>query len=53
MHDAEPDFTLIDAPEAAPLPAIQWKLINLRRLKADQPDKYAEQRVAGERALGR
>jgi hypothetical protein len=53
MHDAEPDFTLIDMPRAAPLPAIQWKLINLRRLKADQPDKHAEQRVALERALGR
>jgi len=53
MHCAERDFTLIDTPEAAPRPAIQWKLINLRRLEADQQDGYTEQRGAREWALTR
>ena len=29
FHDAEPDFRLIDLPQAADLPAVRWKLINL------------------------
>lgn len=44
LHEAEPDFALIDLPQAERLPAIQWKLLNLRRLKADNPAKHAEQR---------
>ena len=43
LHDAEPDFALIDLPQAERLPAIQWKLLNLRRLKAEDPAKHAEQ----------
>ncbi len=43
LHDAEPDFALIDLPQAERLPAIQWKLLNLRRLKAENPAKHAEQ----------
>lgn len=44
LHDAEPDFALIDLPQAERLPAVQWKLLNLRRLKAGNPVKHAEQR---------
>ena len=29
LHDAEPDFGLIGLPEAANLPAVRWKLMNL------------------------
>lgn len=43
LHDAEPDFALIDLPQAERLPAIQWKLLNLRKLKAENPAKHAEQ----------
>jgi len=44
LHDAEPDFALIDLPQAERLPAIRWKLLNLRRLKSENPAKHAEQR---------
>ena len=43
LHNVEPDFALIDLPQAERLPAIQWKLLNLRKLKAENPAKHAEQ----------
>ncbi len=43
LHDAEPDFALVDLPQAERLPAVQWKLLNLRKLKAENPAKHAEQ----------
>ncbi len=43
LHNAEPNFTLIGLPQAERLPAVQWKLLNLRRLKAENPAKHAEQ----------
>jgi predicted nucleotidyltransferase component of viral defense system len=46
LHDATPDFDLIDLPTAANLPAIRWKLMNLERLKRETPSKHAEQREA-------
>nr|WP_022696345.1 nucleotidyl transferase AbiEii/AbiGii toxin family protein [Euryhalocaulis caribicus] len=46
LHDAEPDFDLIGLPQAAALPAIRWKLLNLETLKRDNPGKHAEQRQA-------
>ena len=45
LHDAEPDFELIGLPEALYLPAVQWKLLNLRKLKAENPKKHARQRA--------
>lgn len=45
LHDAEPDFELIGLPEALHLPAVQWKLLNLRKLKAENPKKHAQQRA--------
>lgn len=44
LHDAEPDFELIGFPDAERLPAVQWKLLNLRRLNLENPRKHAEQR---------
>ena len=43
LHDAIPDFDLIGSPEAANLPAIRWKLMNLERLKRDNPAKHSAQ----------
>lgn len=45
IHDVEPDFDLIRLPGAAELPAIRWKLLNLRKLKDGNPDKHADQRA--------
>jgi hypothetical protein len=49
LHDAEPDFYLIGLPEAAGLPAVRWKLINLEKLKQSNPQKHKVQRDALER----
>lgn len=49
LHDAEPDFGLIGLPEAAELPAVRWKLVNLERLKRANPEKHLAQRDALER----
>lgn len=51
LHDAEPDFGLIGLPAAAELPAVRWKLVNLKRLKQSNPDKHTAQRRALERLL--
>lgn len=52
VHDAEPDFGLIDLPAAAELPAIRWKLLNLRKLMEQNPQKHADQRARLAAALG-
>lgn len=44
LHDGEPDFSAIDRVRAADLPAVKWKLINLKKLKAENPEKHAKQR---------
>ncbi|MEJ8570409.1 nucleotidyl transferase AbiEii/AbiGii toxin family protein [Microbaculum marinum] len=44
LHDAEPDFDLIGLPDSSSLPAVQWKLMNLEKLKRDNPEKHAAQR---------
>ena len=51
LHDGEPDFDLIGLPAAHALPAVQWKLLNLGRLKNDNPGKHAEQRRALQRTF--
>lgn len=53
IHDANPKFELIGLPQAAALPAIRWKLLNLERLKTRDPKKHAAQREALERVLAR
>ena len=52
LHDAEPDFGLIGLPDAANLPSVRWKILNLEKLKRENPAKHAEQRVDIERLLG-
>lgn len=44
LHDSEPDFDAIGLPQAAQLPAVRWKLLNLEKLKAQNPGKHDEQR---------
>ncbi len=46
LHNAEPEFDLIDLPESALLPAVRWKLVNLEYLKRTNPKKHAAQRSA-------
>ncbi|WP_337143791.1 nucleotidyl transferase AbiEii/AbiGii toxin family protein [Mesorhizobium sp. Cs1299R1N1] len=52
LHDAEPDFEAIGMPQAAHLPAVRWKLLNLAKLKEQNTDKHAQQRQAIERLAG-
>jgi hypothetical protein len=44
LHDGNPDFGQIDRPQGADLPGVRWKVQNLQRLKANNPEKHAEQR---------
>jgi len=46
LQTGEPDFTLIGLPQAADLPAIKWKILNLKKLRADNPDKHRTQSEA-------
>ena len=39
----EPDFTLIELPEASELPAIRWRLINVKKFMRDSPKRHSEQ----------
>ncbi|WP_114431276.1 hypothetical protein [Phyllobacterium bourgognense] len=43
LHDTEPDFEAIGIPQAANLPAVRWKLLNLTKLKEQNPEKHAQQ----------
>ncbi len=40
---AEPDWSLLRCPYAADLPALRWKLANLRKLRKTNPAKFASQ----------
>ncbi len=52
LQAGEPDFTLIGQPQAADLPAIKWKILNLKNLMADNPDKHRAQTEILMRLLG-
>lgn len=52
LHDGAPDFDAIDRPQAAELPAVRWKLINVNKLKAENPKKHSAQGEELERLLG-
>ncbi len=51
LHDVEPDFGLINLPWAGELPAVRWKVLNLERLKEENPRKHVAQREALEALL--
>lgn len=42
FKQGEPDWSLFDVPSIEELPAIRWKLINLDKLKSQNPDKHQE-----------
>ncbi|MBD1548671.1 nucleotidyl transferase AbiEii/AbiGii toxin family protein [Roseibium aggregatum] len=44
LHDGEPEFAVIDRPQAANLPAVKWKLLNLSKLMQENAEKHAAQR---------
>ncbi|MCY4033733.1 MAG: nucleotidyl transferase AbiEii/AbiGii toxin family protein [Hyphomicrobiales bacterium] len=46
LHDGNPDFELIELPEARHLPAVRWKLLNLKKLKTENINKHMDQRKA-------
>lgn len=45
LQDATPDFDTIGLPQAADLPAVKWKLLNLQKLIKENPVKHAEQKA--------
>jgi hypothetical protein len=53
LHDAEPDFEVIGLTHALTLPAVRWKILNLQKLRNDNPVKHAEQRGEIERLFTR
>lgn len=44
LHDGTPDFTAIDRLQAADLPAVRWKLVNLNKLREQNAEKHTAQR---------
>ncbi|EDQ03281.1 hypothetical protein DSM14862_03842 (plasmid) [Sulfitobacter indolifex] len=52
LHEGDPDFVAIDRPQAAELLAVRWKLINVNKLKADNPKKHTAQGEELEKLLG-
>jgi predicted nucleotidyltransferase component of viral defense system len=42
FHKLQPDWDLLGLPNVRNLPAIRWKLMNLERLRSEQPVKYQE-----------
>lgn len=43
LHMGEPDFDAIGLPQAATLPAVRWKVLNLNKVRLENPDKHAAQ----------
>jgi hypothetical protein len=49
---ARPEWSLLRCPHAAELPALQWKLQNLKKLQKEKPTKFDEQARALEQKIG-
>ncbi len=43
LQAGEPNFDLIGLPSAADLPAVKWKVLNLKKLIINNPKKHSEQ----------
>lgn len=52
IHRLEPEWDLLEVPGVETLPAIQWKLVNLQKLKDGNPGKFDEMLGALEERLG-
>lgn len=44
LHDGKPDLEAIGLPQAADMPAVRWKILNLEKLKAQNPKNHAKHR---------
>jgi len=51
LGDAAPDFSLINLEAAENLPAVQWKVINLQKLRTDNVEKFEFQKASLEALL--
>ena len=49
---AEPDWSLLACQHASELPSIQWKLLNIRKFRDQQPEGFADQIRKMEQLLG-
>lgn len=49
---AQPDWSLVQCPHAAELPALRWKLANLEAFRKRRPDDFAAQAAALDAGLG-
>lgn len=52
IHSLEPDWGILNLPGIEILPALQWKLANLRKLKERNPSKFDQMLGALEKQLG-
>lgn len=52
LHDGAPEFEAIARPQAANLPAVRWKLMNIDKLMAENTGKHAAQRAELEKLFG-
>jgi hypothetical protein len=43
LATAEPDWSLLEIDHLEQLPAIRWKLYNLRQLRETNPEKFRDQ----------
>lgn len=51
LQAGEPDFNLIGLPQAADLPAVKWKVLNLKKLMTENPEKHRIQTTALQESL--
>ncbi|GAB4167238.1 MAG: nucleotidyl transferase AbiEii/AbiGii toxin family protein [Geothermobacteraceae bacterium] len=51
VHRLEPEWEILDIPGLDYLPALQWKLLNLRALQKNNPGKFSQMLEALERQL--
>lgn len=52
IHRLDPEWNLLGIPGVEFLPAVQWKLVNLQKLKEVNPGKFDEMLAALEQRLG-
>jgi predicted nucleotidyltransferase component of viral defense system len=52
LVEADPDWTAAPCPHLSEMPAIQWKLQNLRKLRSSNPRKFADQSQELKERLG-
>ena len=52
LVEAEPDWTEAPCPHLSEMPALQWQLQNLRKLRSSNPRKYADQSKELKERLG-